>query len=80
MKKFSIATAVAILAAMTATAFASCDTHGDDDQAVCASRCEEAYLKDQKDQKSSMGDMSKVKENKKACDEKCGCPQNSMGL
>lgn len=80
MKKFSIATAVAILVVMTTSAFASCDTHGDDDQAACASKCDEAYQKDQEDRKGSMGDMSKVKENKKACDEKCGCPQNSMGL
>jgi hypothetical protein len=77
MKKFSIVTAIAMFAAMTAPAFASCDTHAEDDQAVCASKCEDAYLKDQQ---GWTADMSKVKESKKACDEKCGCPQNSKGL
>src|SRR5512141_1407096 len=77
MKKFSIATAIAMFAAMTAPAFASCDTHAEDDQAVCASKCEDAYLKDQQ---GWTADMSAVKSNKKACDEKCGCPQNSKGL
>lgn len=78
MTKVSIATVVALLAAMNAPAFASCDIHAGDDQAVCASRCEDAYRKDQ--QGRSAADMSKVKENKQACDAKCGCPQNSQGL
>jgi hypothetical protein len=77
MKKFSLFSALAIFAAMTAPAFASCDTHGEDDQAVCASKCEDAYLKDQQ---GWTADMSAVKAAKKACDEKCGCPQNSKGL
>lgn len=77
MKKFSIATAFALFAAMTAPAFASCDTHAEDDQAVCASKCEDQFLKDQQ---GWTADMSKIKANKKACDEKCGCPQNSKGL
>ncbi|MCC3245782.1 hypothetical protein LG047_10650 [Methylocystis sp. WRRC1] len=77
MKTFKIATAVAMFAAMTAPSFASCDTHAEDEQAVCASKCEDAYLKDQQ---GWTADMDKVKANKKACDEKCGCPQNSKNL
>jgi hypothetical protein len=77
MKKFAFATTIAFFAAMSAPAFASCDTHAEDEQAVCASKCEDAYLKDQQ---SITADMSKLKAAKKACDEKCGCPQNSKGL
>lgn len=55
----------------------SCDTHKDDDQAVCASKCEDAYLKDQQ---GWTADMGKVKAAKKACDAACGCPENSKGL
>lgn len=77
MKKFSLFSAIAILTAMTAPAFASCDTHGEDDQAVCASKCEDAYLKDQQ---GWTANMDQIKAAKKACDEKCGCPQNSKGL
>jgi hypothetical protein len=77
MKKFAFATTIAIFAAMSAPAFASCDTHAEDEQAVCASKCEDAYLKDQQ---SITADMSKVKAAKKACDAACGCPQNSKDL
>jgi hypothetical protein len=77
MKKFPVFTAIAILAATAAPAFASCDTHAEDEQAVCASKCEDQYLKDQQ---GWTADMTQVKANKKACDEKCGCPQNSKGL
>jgi hypothetical protein len=77
MKKFCIATAIAIFAATTAPAFASCDTRAEDDQAVCASKCEDAYLKDQQ---SITANMGALKATRKACDEKCGCPQNSKNL
>ncbi|MFO1125485.1 MAG: hypothetical protein U1E25_09520 [Methylocystis sp.] len=93
MHKYTLAAAAALLLAATAPSFAfdaavgqraqsqatriSCDTHADDEQAVCASKCEDAYLKDQQ---GWTADMSKIKSAKKACDEKCGCPQNSKGL
>jgi hypothetical protein len=77
MKKFSIAAAIAVFAAMTAPAFANCDTRAEDAQAVCASKCEDAYLKDQQ---SITANMSALKAARKACDEKCGCPQNSKDL
>jgi hypothetical protein len=74
MKISAIATAAALLVAMTAPSFASCDTRNEDEQAVCASKCEDAYLKDQQ---GWTADMSKIKAAKKSCDEKCGCPQNT---
>jgi hypothetical protein len=55
----------------------SCDTHKDDDQAACVSKCEDAYLKDQM---SWTAGMPKIKGARKACDAKCGCPENSKNL
>lgn len=93
MNKYALTAVAALFLATTAPSFAfdagvgqrapnhatriSCDTHAEDDQAMCASKCEDAYLKDQQ---SITADMSKVKDNRKACDEKCGCPQNSKNL
>jgi len=93
MNKYALTAAAALFLATTAPSFAfdagvglrapsqathiSCDTHAEDDQAVCASKCEDAYLKDQQ---GWTADMSKIKSAKKACDDKCGCPQNSKGL
>ncbi len=77
MKKFSFVTAVALFAAMSAPAFASCDTRQEDEQAVCASKCEDNYVRHKQDM---MADHSALASEKKACDEKCGCPQNSKGL
>jgi hypothetical protein len=90
MKTYAIVTTIALLAGMAAPAFAfdgavgrradshvtriSCDTHQEDDQAVCASKCEDAYLKETM---SFSANLDKVKDKKKACDEKCGCPQNT---
>ncbi len=69
MKKFAIASAALFFAAMTTSAFASCDTRKSDEdaQAMCASKCEDAYLKDQQ---GWTADMSAVKANKVACDAK----------
>ena len=93
MTKYALAATAALFLTMTAPSFAfdaavgqrapsqatriSCDTHGDDEQAVCASKCEDAYLKEQM---GFTADMGKVKAARKACDEKCGCPQNSKNL
>jgi hypothetical protein len=90
MKTYAIATAVALFVGMIAPSYAfdgavglrapsqatriSCDTHNEDEQAVCASKCEDAYLKDTM---SFTADIPKIKAAKKACDEKCGCPQNT---
>ena len=74
MNKYAIITAAALLVASASPSFASCDTRNEDEQAVCASKCEDAYLKDQQ---SITADMTKVKGDKKACDAKCGCPQNT---
>jgi hypothetical protein len=77
MKKFSIVTAIVMFAATTAPAFASCDTRKEDDQAVCALGCEDNYVRHKQDM---MADHAKLKADKKACDEKCGCPENSKDL
>jgi hypothetical protein len=74
MNKYAIITAAALLVASASPSFASCDTRNEDEQAVCASKCEDAYLKDQQ---SITADMTKVKGDKKTCDAKCGCPQNT---
>ncbi|HXY59151.1 MAG TPA: hypothetical protein VEH76_11285 [Methylocystis sp.] len=54
---------------------ASCDTHKDDQQAQCAADCEDKYIRARQ---FNMSDFSKVDAEKKACDTKCGCPQNSQ--
>lgn len=93
MKTIAIATAVALFAGMAAPAYAfdsaaglrapsqvtrvSCDTRKDDDQAVCAEKCEDTYIRHKQDM---MADHAKLKADRKACDEKCGCPQNSKDL
>ncbi len=74
MKFRLMLTAAALLMGMAGPSFASCDTRNEDEQAVCASKCEDAYLKDQQ---GWTANMDKIKADKKACDEKCGCPQNT---
>jgi hypothetical protein len=90
MKTYAIIAAVALLAGTASPSVAfdrtigrgvdshvtrvSCDTHQEDEQAVCASKCEDAYLKQTM---SFSANLDKVKASKKACDEKCGCPQNT---
>ena len=77
MKTVSIATAFAFFAVMTAPAFADCDTRKEDEQAVCAGKCEDDYVRHKQDM---MADNAKLKADRKACDAKCGCPQNSKDL
>ncbi len=74
MKFRLMLTAAALLVGMAGPSFASCDTRQEDAQAVCASKCEDAYLKDQQ---GWTANMDKIRADKKACDEKCGCPQNT---
>jgi hypothetical protein len=90
MKTSAIVMAIGLLAGVTGPSFAfdgaagrriqsdvtriSCDTRQEDEQAVCASKCEDAFLKDQM---SFTANMDKIRTAKKACDEKCGCPQNT---
>jgi len=52
----------------------SCDTRGDDDQAQCASSCEDKYIRGKQ---HNMTDQTSNEAEKKACDAKCGCPQNT---
>ena len=75
MKTFAIATVA--LFGLTASAFASCDTRKEDDQAVCAAACEDSYVRHKQDM---MADHAKLKADRKACDQKCGCPENSKDL
>ena len=54
----------------------SCDVRDrdDDKQAMCASKCEDNFISG----KMHYGaDIGKITDEKKACDEKCGCAQNS---
>ncbi len=52
----------------------TCDIRNEDEQAVCASNCDDKYIRGKQ---HNMTDQSKNEEEKKACDAKCGCPQNS---
>jgi hypothetical protein len=55
----------------------SCDVRDrdDDKQARCASKCEDDFISGKMHYSA---DLKKVAEEKKACDEKCGCPQNTQ--
>ncbi len=76
MKKYAILTAIAFFAA-SAPAFASCDTRKEDDQAVCAGKCEDIYVRNNQ---NNMADHTQLKSDRRACDEKCGCAENSKNL
>jgi hypothetical protein len=52
----------------------SCDTRNDDEQAVCASKCEDTFVRHKND---NMADHDALASERLACDTKCGCPQNS---
>jgi hypothetical protein len=52
----------------------SCDTRNEDEQAVCASKCEDTFVRHKND---NMADHSELASERLACDTKCGCPQNS---
>jgi hypothetical protein len=74
MKISAIVTAAAIFVSMSGAAFASCDVRGEDKQALCAQKCDDAFISG----KMHYGaDIEKVTAEKKACDEKCGCAENS---
>ncbi len=74
MKISAIVTAAAIFASMTGAAFASCDVREEDKQALCARKCDDEFIS----RKMNYGaNQEQVKAEKKACDEKCGCPQNT---
>lgn len=77
MKSYSVLTAVAFFVAMSAPAFASCDTRKEDDQAVCAGKCEDEFVRHSQDM---MADHAKLKADRKACDTACGCAENSKNL
>jgi len=55
---------------------ASCDVAQlyTDKQAACAAACDDQYIRD--NQALDL-DLTKAKANKKACDAKCGCEQNT---
>ncbi|PWB79961.1 MAG: hypothetical protein C3F11_19385 [Methylocystaceae bacterium] len=77
MKIRAIVTAAALFAGMVGPSFASCDVHGEDKQALCAQKCDDSFIRDKMHYNS---DLAKVSAEKKACDEKCGCPQNSADI
>jgi len=90
MKTRVVVTAVALFAGMIAPSFAfdgfrslrsqslvttvTCDTRNEDDQAQCASKCEDAFVRGKQ---NNMTNQAANEAEKKACDAKCGCPQNT---
>jgi len=74
MKMNVLVAAALMFGGMIAPSFASCDTRNDDEQAVCASKCEDAFVRHKND---NMADHSALAADRLACDTKCGCPQNS---
>jgi hypothetical protein len=92
MKTRVIATAAVLFAGLASPSFAfeglrgiraqnfvtavSCDVlKGDEDkQAMCAQKCDDAFIAGKMHYNA---DINKVKADKKACDEKCGCQQNT---
>ncbi|MGA8172958.1 MAG: hypothetical protein WB816_19305 [Methylocystis sp.] len=52
----------------------SCDTRNEDPQAVCASKCEDTFVRHKND---NMADHEALYADRLACDTKCGCPDNS---
>jgi hypothetical protein len=52
----------------------TCDTRNEDEQAVCASKCEDTYVRNKQ---NNMADHSALASDRLACDTKCGCPENS---
>jgi len=90
MKTRVIVTAAALFAGMIAPAVAydgirglrsqslispvSCDVRAEDTQAVCAAKCDDVFIRNSQ---NNMANHSALASEKKACDVKCGCPQNS---
>ncbi|MFY9628014.1 MAG: hypothetical protein WAK03_07660 [Methylocystis sp.] len=52
----------------------TCDTRNEDEQAMCASKCEDTFIRHKND---NMADHEKLWSDRLACDTKCGCPENS---
>jgi hypothetical protein len=91
MKTYATVAALALLAGMTSPSIAfdaslrtqsfvtpvTCDVHNDDKQALCAQKCDDAFISGKMHYNA---DLNKVKAEKKACDEKCGCAENSKDL
>jgi hypothetical protein len=52
----------------------SCDTRNEDEQAVCAMKCEDVFVRNNQ---NNMADHEALAAERLVCDTKCGCPQNS---
>jgi hypothetical protein len=76
MKKLAFVVATALIVGLASPAFADCDVRkaDEDKQAKCAQKCDDDFIARKMDYDA---DLAKVAANKKACDEKCGCPQNT---
>lgn len=69
--------AAAAFVAMVGPSFATCDVRNEDKQALCAQKCDDTYIS----RKMNYGaNINEVRAEKKACDEKCGCPENSADI
>jgi hypothetical protein len=79
MRKFAIVTAAALVFGMASPAFAVCDVRkaDDDAQAKCAQKCDDDFIARKMDYGA---DLKQVRQNKIACDAKCGCPENSKDI
>lgn len=90
MKSRAIVIAAALFAGLASPSFAfdglhgtsvqslvakvSCNVLEDDKQALCARKCDDEFISG----KMHYGaDLAKVAADKKACDEKCGCAENT---
>ena len=73
----TLAIAAVMICSMVVPALADCDTRKEDEQALCAGKCEDEYVRHKQDM---MADHAKLLTDRKACDQKCGCPQNSKDL
>ena len=90
MKIRAYLVAAAVLVSMSGSSFAfdsvsgmrsqnlvtkvTCDVRNEDEQALCAAKCDDYFVRNSQ---NNMTDHVQLKAEKKACDEKCGCPQNS---
>lgn len=90
MKTSVIVTAAALFAGLVGPCFAldgvggmrapslatsvSCDVRAEDTQAICAAKCDDYFIRNSQ---NNMTNLTTLASEKKACDVKCGCPQNT---
>jgi hypothetical protein len=73
MKKSAVLVAFALLAGMTAPAFAGCDIKDEDTQGTCVDKCYFEYLSVRNRFATSPAGAEAAKGDRDACYTKCGC-------